>query len=134
MKIRLRLVYAGGDAAATLLRYRRWSYTFVALVYPYYIKSDVQLIYVQLNVNDRRTQVIVLELAIMNTILIMLNDGGPGKTESEGQKVLGPSMIIRRHTATMWALCPTNKSNEHGRWLFILRLHENGTAQNCELV
>ena len=26
--------------------------------------------------------------------------------ESEGQKVLGPSMIIRRQTATMWALWP----------------------------
>ena len=26
--------------------------------------------------------------------------------ESEGQKVLGPSMIIRRHTATMWVLWP----------------------------
>ena len=24
-----------------------------------------------------------------------------------------------------------DKSNEHGRWLFILQLHENGTAQNC---
>ena len=23
-----------------------------------------------------------------------------------------------------------NKSNEHGRWLFILQLHEYGTAQN----
>ena len=26
--------------------------------------------------------------------------------ESEGQKVLGPSMIILRQTATMWALWP----------------------------
>ena len=32
--------------------------------------------------------------------------GGPGRTGSEGQKVLGPSMIIRRQTATMWALWP----------------------------
>ena len=31
MKIRLRLVYADGDTAATLLRPRRWSYAFVAL-------------------------------------------------------------------------------------------------------
>ena len=27
---------------------------------------------------------------------------GPGKTEVENQKVLGPSMIIRRQTATFW--------------------------------
>ena len=33
--------------------------------------------------------------------------GGPGKTESEGKKVLGPSMIICRRTVTMWALRPT---------------------------
>ena len=46
LKIRLRLVYADGDAAATLLRPRRWSYAFVALLYPFYIKSEVQLIYI----------------------------------------------------------------------------------------
>ena len=40
---------------------------------------------------------------------------GPGMTEAEGQKVLGPSMIIRRQTATLWELWPTNKSNEDGR-------------------
>ena len=47
MKIRLRLDYADGDTAATLLRPRRWSYAFVELKYPFYIKSKVQLIYVQ---------------------------------------------------------------------------------------
>ena len=66
MKIRLRLVYADGDAAENLLRPRRWSYAFVALLYPFYIKSEVQLIYVQLNTNDRRAQVAMLQLAIMN--------------------------------------------------------------------
>ena len=40
--------------------------------------------------------------------------GGSGKTESEGQKVLGPSMIVRRQMATLWELWPT-KSNEDGR-------------------
>ena len=55
MKIWLRLVYADGDAAATLLRSRRWSYAFIALLYHFCIKSEVQLIYFQLNVNDRRT-------------------------------------------------------------------------------
>ena len=49
MKIRLRLVYADGDAAATLLQTSRWSYAFVSC----YIKSAVQLIYIQLNANDR---------------------------------------------------------------------------------
>ena len=56
MKIWLRLVYAYGDAAATLLRHMRLSYAFVLLWYPFYIKSEVQLIYmyVQLNVNIQR--------------------------------------------------------------------------------
>ena len=63
MKIRLRLVYADGDAAATLLR--RWSYGFVALLYHFYIKSEVQLIYAQLNANHRRIHVAMLQLAIM---------------------------------------------------------------------
>ena len=66
MKNRLRLVYADGDAAATLLRPRRWSYGFDALLYPFYIKSEVQLIYFQLNVKDRHAQVAMLQLAIMN--------------------------------------------------------------------
>ena len=67
-------------------------------------KSEVQLIYVQLNVNYRRDQVAMLQLAIMNHILIMLDGRRPGETESEGQKDLGPSMIIRRQMVTMWAL------------------------------
>ena len=41
MKIRLRLVYADGDSAATLLRPKRWSYAFYALLYPFCIKSEV---------------------------------------------------------------------------------------------
>ena len=49
------VVYADSDAAATLLRptSRRWSCAFVALLYSFYIKSAVQLIYVQMNANDR---------------------------------------------------------------------------------
>ena len=66
MKMRLRLVYADGDAAATLLQPRRWSYAFDALLYPLYIKSEVHLIYVPLNVNDRRDQVTMLQMTIMN--------------------------------------------------------------------
>ena len=34
---------------------------------------------------------------------LCLMNGGPGKMELEGQKVLGPSMTIRRQTATMSA-------------------------------
>ena len=30
--------------------------------------------------------------------------GGSDNTESEGQKVLGPSMIVRRQMATLWEL------------------------------
>ena len=75
MKIWLRLVYAGGDVAETLLQPWRRSYTFVALLYPFYIKSEV-LIYFQLNVSDRRAQVPMLQLAIMSHrhITCMLDD------------------------------------------------------------
>ena len=51
MKIRLRLVYAAGDAVATLPRHRRWSYAFVVILIPFNKKSTVELVYVQLNVN-----------------------------------------------------------------------------------
>ena len=74
MKIPLRLVYADGVAAATLLRPRRLSYAFVAILYHFHIQSEVQLIYVYLNVNDRRAQVTMLQLAIMNHSNIMLDD------------------------------------------------------------
>ena len=43
MKIWLRLVYADGDVVATLLRPWRWSYAFVALLYPFYIESDIPI-------------------------------------------------------------------------------------------
>ena len=46
------LSLADGDVAATMLRPRTWNYAFVALLYPFYIESGIQLIYVQLNVND----------------------------------------------------------------------------------
>ena len=41
MKISLRLVYADGDVAATSLRPWRWRYAFVALLYPFYIESEI---------------------------------------------------------------------------------------------
>ena len=51
-------------------------------------------------------------------------------TKAEGKKILGPSMIIRRQTATIWTLWPTNKSNEVGKKLLFIQSHENGTAQS----
>ena len=56
------------------LRPWRLGFAFVVLLYPFFIKTEVQLINVQLNVNDRRAQVAMLQLAIMNHILIMLDD------------------------------------------------------------
>ena len=50
---------ADDDAAVTLLRPRRWSHAFVTILNPFYIKSEVQLIYVQLNSNDRRIAVAI---------------------------------------------------------------------------
>ena len=81
MKIRLHLVYADSDAAATLLRTWRWSYAFVALLYPFFIKSEVQLIYFQLNFNDRRAQFAMLQLWTTYLLCWMMrsrHDGGGG--------------------------------------------------------
>ena len=44
------------------------------LLYPFYIKSDFRLINVQLNANDRRIKVAMLQLAIVNHRHIMLDD------------------------------------------------------------
>ena len=41
MKTWLRLVYADGDVAATLLRPWRWSYASVALLYPFHKESEI---------------------------------------------------------------------------------------------
>ena len=71
MKSWLCLFYANSDVAATLLRPRRWSYSFVALLYPFYIKSEIQLIYVQLNVKDRVLKSLCFN---MNRRLIVLDD------------------------------------------------------------
>ena len=127
MKLRLRLVYADGDAAATLLRPRRWSYVFDALLDPFYIKSEVNLIYVPLNVNDRRDQVAILQLAIMNLDDRRSRQDGVGGPKGPGSVDEYPQTdgYIVGTTATY-----INKSKEHGRWLFILQLHENGTAYN----
>ena len=43
MKIWLRLDYADGDVAVTMLRPWRWRYAFVALLYPFYIESEIPI-------------------------------------------------------------------------------------------
>ena len=43
MKSQLRLVYADGDVAATLLRPWRWSYAFVALLYALYLEFEIPI-------------------------------------------------------------------------------------------
>ena len=57
----------------------------------FYIKSEVQLIYVQLNVNDRRAQVAMLQLAIMNHRRIMF-DGRRSRQDGVGGPK-GPGFI-----------------------------------------
>ena len=127
MKMRLRLVYDDDDAFATLLRPRRWSYAFDALLYPFYIKSEVHLIYVPLNVNDRRDQVAMLQLAIMNLDDWRSRQDGVGGPKCPGS-VDGYPQTDGYNVGTLATYI--NKPNEHGRWLFILQLHETGTAHN----
>ena len=110
--MRLRLVYADGDAAATLLRPRRWSYAFDALLYPFYIKSEVHLIYVPLNVNDRRDQVAMLQLAIMNLEVRRSRQDGVGGPKGPGSVDDYPQ-TDGYNVGTMATYI--NKSNEHGR-------------------
>ena len=76
---------------------------FRCALYPF--KKKVHLIYDPLNVNDRRDQVAMLQLAIMNLDDRRSRQDGVGGPKDPS----GPSMIIRRQTATMWAL-----------WLLIL--------------
>ena len=115
--MRLRLVYANSNAAATLLRHRRWSYAFDALLHPFYIKSEVHLIYVPLNVNDRRDQVAMLQLAIMNLDDRRSRQDGVGGPKGPGSVDDYPQ-TDSYNVGTM--VTYINKSNEHGRWLFIL--------------
>ena len=73
-----------------MLRPRRWSYAFVAFLYPFYIISEVQLNNVQLNANDTRTQVDMLQLVIMNHKFIMLDDQRSRQDGGLGPKDPGP--------------------------------------------
>ena len=77
--------------------------------------------------NERRAQVAMLHLAIMN-----LDDRRSWQDGVGGPK--GPGSVDDYpqtdgyNVGTMATYI--NKSNEHGRCLFILQLHEDGTAQN----
>ena len=99
-------------------------------MYPFYIKSEVHLIYAPLNVNDRRDQAAMLQLAIMN-----LDDRRSRQDGVGGPKVPGSVDDYPQADGYNVGTMDTkiNKSNEHGRWLFILQIHENGTAQNWSL-
>ena len=73
MKIWLRLVYGGGDVAATLLRPWRWSYAFVALLYPFYIESGIQVrFYYDLGASTALLLRFYCALAVSPTILVIL--------------------------------------------------------------
>ena len=104
-------------------------YAFDALLYPFYIKSEVHLIYFPLNVNDRRDQAAtyMLQLAIMNQEYRRSRQDGVGGPKGPGSIDDYPQSD-GYNVGTMTTYI--NKSNEHGRWLFILQLHQNGTAQN----
>ena len=123
MKTRLHLFYADSDAAATLLPPRWWSYAFVALLYPFYIKSDVQLIIFSWTSTIDALKSLCLsykpQTYYVGWSMRPRHDGGGG------QKVLGSSLTIRRQTATIWALWLTNKSNED-RSLFTRELNRSG--------
>ena len=73
MKIRLRLVYADGDVAVTLLRPWRWSYAFVALLYPFYLESEIPI---RFNYDKGASTALLLRfycaLAVSATIRVIL--------------------------------------------------------------
>ena len=73
MKIWLRLVYADGDVAATLLRPWRWSYAFVALLYPFYIEFEITIrFYYDLSVSTALLLRFYCALAVSATIRVNL--------------------------------------------------------------
>ena len=87
MKIRLRLVYADDDVAATLLRSWRWSYAFVALLYPFYIKSEVPIrFYYDLGASTAllpfvffaTIRVILTKISNRSGVVVQWNGGGGG--------------------------------------------------------
>ena len=73
MKIWLRLVYADGVVAATLLRPWRWSYAFVALLYPFYIESEIPIrIYYDLGASTALLLRFYCALAVSAPIRVIL--------------------------------------------------------------
>ena len=73
MKIWLRLVYADGDIAATLLRPWRWSYVSVVLLYSFYILSEIPIrFYYNLGASTALLLRFYCALAVSVTIRVIL--------------------------------------------------------------
>ena len=73
MKTWLRLVYADGNVAATLLRPWRWSYASVALLYPFYIESEIPIrIYYDQGASTALLLRFYCALAVSATIRVIL--------------------------------------------------------------
>ena len=75
MKIWLRLVYADGDVAATLLRPWRWSYAFVALLYPFYIESEIPIRFYYALAVSATIRVILTKISNRSGIAVQWNGG-----------------------------------------------------------
>ena len=55
---------------------------FAAILYPFYIKSEVQLIYVQMNANDRHTQAAMLQHRLIRLDDPRSRQDGVGESKS----------------------------------------------------
>ena len=75
MKIWLRLVYDDGDVATTLLRPRRWSYAFVALLYPFYIESEIPMRFYSALAVSATIRVILTKISSRSGIAVLWNGG-----------------------------------------------------------
>ena len=78
MKIWLRLVYADGDVAATLLRPWRWSYAFDALLYPFIIESEIPIRFYCALAVSATISVILTKISSRSGIAVQGNGGGGG--------------------------------------------------------
>ena len=94
MKIWLHLVNADGDVAATLLRPWRRSYAFVALLYPFYIESEISIrFYYDLGAStalavSATIRVILTKISHRSRIAVQWNGveggGGGGNQDTKG--------------------------------------------------
>ena len=77
MKVWLRLVFADGVVIATLLHVRpwRWSYAFVALLYPFYIESEIRYAYTTTEALLLRFYCALVVSATIPVILTKISNG-----------------------------------------------------------